>query len=212
MLAAAARGRPAHAVNLTLYHVGPASHPGLSDVNSGDAAGDAFFMLRAAGLPWLCSNSSGQKDETFDCRDVEQSGPDLLVSEYVVEADARFSGYAECNTDNGTAYYCECRDRSGGGGFGPDRRRLQHHHHTDVPCNATVGRIAVMNESSFASQAPDPSQPHSFLNSPYRFWYYNLAHKLPSGTWFSTLSKGECVSRAVIAGDLWAALFRESQQ
>eukprot|EP01052_Picozoa_sp_SAG31_P020538 SAG31_NODE_1548_length_7914_cov_5.353423_10_plen_82_part_00 len=51
---AALPGRPSNPVNLTLYHVGPANYPGLSDMNSGDAAGDAFFMLRAAGLPYLC--------------------------------------------------------------------------------------------------------------------------------------------------------------
>ncbi len=184
--AAAGRVVPEHAVNLTMYHVGPSTHRGLANVNSGDAAGDAFFMLRAAGLPWLCSNSSGLKDETFDCRDVEQSGGDLLVSEFVIEADSRFSGYAECNTENGTGYFCDCRQRSGGGGFSADGsgggggggggggttrgRQLQHHHHSSVPCNATVGRISVLEESSFANQPPDPSQPSSWMNSPYRFW------------------------------------------
>ena len=167
--AQAAPGRPTDGVNVTLYHVGPAAYSGLADMNSGDAAGDAFFMLRAAGLPYLCSNASGQRDRTFDCRDVEQDGSDLVVSEYVVEATRVFSGYAECNVNasaNGT-YDCECRDRSAGGG---GRRQLQHRHHSDVPCNGTVGKILVLNESEFASQAPSSAGQPSFMNSPYRFW------------------------------------------
>jgi hypothetical protein len=206
--------RPSHAmINLTLFHVGPSDYHGLTDMNSGDVAGDAFFMLRAAGLPYLCSNSSGMSDRTFDCHDVEQHGADLVVSQYQIEADSRFSGYAECNvnaTANGT-YDCECRDRSGDDaalGLPRHRRKLQHHHHRDVPCNATVGRILVLNESSFASVPPTPSGPPSFLNSPYRFWYYNLAQKLPTGTWYSTLGKGECGNPASHGTCAWRILRR----
>eukprot|EP01052_Picozoa_sp_SAG31_P020539 SAG31_NODE_1548_length_7914_cov_5.353423_11_plen_160_part_00 len=126
----------------------------------------------------LCSNSSGQRDGTFDCHDIEQDGANLVVSEYVVEADRRFSGYAECNVNASErgVYDCECRDRSGGAG----RRQLQshHRHHPSVPCNATVGRILVLNESGLASHAPGPN---SFMQSPYAFWYYNLAQKLVTG-------------------------------
>ena len=76
---------PQYAVNLTLYHVNEANYSGLANMNSGDVSGDASFMLRAAGLPWLCSNTSGQRDDTYDCQDIEQSASDLVVSKVIVE-------------------------------------------------------------------------------------------------------------------------------
>ena len=36
-------------------------------------------MLRAAGLPYLCSPESGVAKYTYDCSDVEQTADDLVV-------------------------------------------------------------------------------------------------------------------------------------
>ena len=50
---------------------------------SGDPLGDADFMLRAAGLPYLCSEASGQANYTYDCSDTEQTADNLVVSQTV---------------------------------------------------------------------------------------------------------------------------------
>ena len=178
VLAVGALGlRPHNAINVTMYHEGLSNTTGLSSMNSGDAAGDADFMLRAAGLPYLCSNASGEADRTFDCSDAEQTGDDLVVSQFTIEMTDQWSEYAECNIDNGT-YSCECRNHSSAA-----------HYHSYVPCSNPVGKIAVVNESGYASRLPDPRDP--WENSTYRYYFYNAAQKL-GGLWYSTLEAGNC--------------------
>ena len=65
-------------------------------MNTGDANGDADFMLRAAGLPWLCSEKSGLANVTYDCQDGEQTAGDLVVTKVLVEASSRWAEYSEC--------------------------------------------------------------------------------------------------------------------
>jgi len=128
-------------VNLTVYHVGPDNYTGIADMNSGDAAGDAFFMLRGVGLPWFCT--------PFDCQNAEEFGHRLVVTEFVVEARHGFSTFAECDIggddnsgSNPWAYSCSCRDRS---------RGKDYSHWPKVPCNTTVGRIRVLDEDTMVS-------------------------------------------------------------
>jgi hypothetical protein len=84
--------RPLNPVNLTVYHVAEANYSSnISNMNTGDPNGDAEFMIRAAGLAYLCGPDSGEANYTFDCSDVEQSGTDLVVSKVIVEADQDFS-------------------------------------------------------------------------------------------------------------------------
>lgn len=174
--------RPPHAVNITVYHVGQKKYMNdLANMNSGDARGDADFMLRAAGLPYLCSPESGVAKYTYDCDDVEQTADDLVISKTIIEADSRWSEYAECNVDSHTGkYLCECRDHH------------SHHFHRPRPCNNTVGRIAVVNESGWAHEYPDPRDP---FTTAYRYFFYNAAQKF-GGIWYSTLGQGECGSVA----------------
>jgi hypothetical protein len=178
-----------------MYHVGPANFSDISDTNSGDAAGDADFMIRAAGLGYLCSTSQ----YVFDCADAEQTEDDLVVSKVVVEADSRYSEYAECNIANGT-YSCECRDEH----FPPIDQRIAKpppHHHPTVPCNATIGKILVVNESGYAHDKPS-YDPHFGAPSAYRYYFYNSAQKL-GGLWYSALSNGECGNPAAGGNCTW---------
>ena len=83
--------------------------------------------------------------------------PFIQVSKTIIEADSRWSEYAECNVNSSTAKYtCECRLP-----LPPNATHHHHHHHPTVPCNNTVGRIAVVDESGFAHEIPDPSDPYS---------------------------------------------------
>lgn len=97
-----------------------------------------------------------------------------------VAGPSDWSEYAECNIENGT-YSCECRNNTA-----PSQH---HHHHTDVPCLNPVGRINVTDESGFARELPDTSNPYE--NTSYRFYFYNAAQKL-GGIWYSTLGAGNC--------------------
>jgi hypothetical protein len=177
LTACASALRPLNPINVTMWHVGLANTTGLTNMDSGDALGDADFMLRAAGLQYLCSDASGERNYTYDCDDAEQTGDDLVVSQFIVEMSNEWSEYAECNVANGT-YSCICENRTGTG-----------HHHSRVPCTNPVGKIRVVNESGFASRLPDPSDPYE--RTAYRYYFYNAAQKL-GGLWYSTLEEGNC--------------------
>lgn len=143
-------------------------------------------MIRAAGLPFLCSNLSGEANITYDCGDVEQTGDDLVVSQVVIEASSAFGEYAECNVNQSTgAYYCECENRTA--------PRPPHHYPALVPCPNNVGKIMVVNESGWAHEVPNSTDPLAPIweRSAYRYYFYNAAQKL-GGTWYSTLRQGDC--------------------
>ena len=147
LLSIATALRPRNPINVTVYHVGLPNTTGISNMNSGDARGDAEFMVRAAGLGYLCSNASGEASATYDCSDAEQAGDHLVVTQFVIETERIFSEYAECNIANG-AYSCECRNNSASGYPVPS-----------IPCSNPVGRIDVVNESSWGNQIPNMNNP-----------------------------------------------------
>jgi len=177
LLSIATALRPRNPINVTVYHVGLPNTTGISNMNSGDARGDAEFMVRAAGLGYLCSNASGEASATYDCSDAEQAGDHLVVTQFVIETERIFSEYAECNIANG-AYSCECRNNSASGYPVPS-----------IPCSNPVGRIDVVNESSWGNQIPNMNNP--WERSSYRYYFYNAAQKL-GGVWYSTLESGRC--------------------
>jgi hypothetical protein len=170
--------RPKNPINVTLYHVAAANDTSIADNNLGDAHGDAEFMLRAAGLSYLCSTASGEANFTYDCEDAEQTGSGLVVTKLTVEVEDDFSEYAECNIADGV-YSCDCRGSS-----------YNHYHPVYVPCSDRVGRIPVVNESGWAHEKPDGTGP-PFMNSAYRYYFFNTAQLL-QGMWYSTLSNGQC--------------------
>ena len=218
LLSIATALRPRNPINITVYHVGLPNTTGISNMNSGDARGDAEFMVRAAGLGYLCSNASGEASATYDCSDAEQAGDHLVVTQFVIEAERIFSEYAECNIADG-AYSCGCRNNSAPGYPVPS-----------IPCSNPVGHIDVVNESSWGNQIPNMNNPwersrwgcvlavcvwlyalalcfgsvrsHLYRYcvfrlsdtrcvGSYRYYFYNAAQKL-GGVWYSTLESGRC--------------------
>jgi hypothetical protein len=176
--------RPLNPINLTLFHVNEANYTTIDNKNTGDAAGDAEFMIRAAGLAYLCGPDSGEAEYTYDCGDVEQTGSNLVVSKIMVQVSNNFSEYAECNVNDTThEYECVCEDRSS----------TSHHWHRQVPCNNTVGAIAVVNESGWAHELPNASSKEPWETSAYRYYFFNSAQKF-GGNWFSTLATGDCTT------------------
>lgn len=108
--AVAALAAPATAgvVNLTLYRVTPRNYTGLDNLNTGDAAGDAYFGLYALNTPLLCKPGKGAFGITCKSKGITHIPGFNVYSEYIVEADDRFGPYAECNPDpeNGEKYAC----------------------------------------------------------------------------------------------------------
>jgi hypothetical protein len=91
----------AAAETLTTYRITPLNYTGLTDMDSGDAAGDAFFGLFELVFPILCRD-----DPTFlDCRDVPILDiPGFNVyTQFTLETDEHRGPYALCNPneDNG---------------------------------------------------------------------------------------------------------------
>eukprot|EP00662_Eupelagonemidae_sp_cell21_P055925 gene55925-63768_t len=138
----AAQVDPAYAVNVTLYHEYQPRYARLAlrDQDSGDLAGDAYFVLRSFLLPVECA--SGSPAARSDCDNPEQNNTATnVVSQMRVVADSRWGPYGECNVAGGV-YSCVCRDG-----------RARPH-----PCNASVGRtdVAARRPGDVPPTARDP--------------------------------------------------------
>jgi len=137
---AAPRIDPAHARNITVYHVNPSAAGAIPvNMDTGDALGDLFFdLFEVIIYPLACPSGQASGGR---CQNPEASG-DLNVNKLTLEVDSRFSGYAMCNicvnsTDgrghhcpSGT-YFCYCST-----GAYPGRA---------VPCNRTVGQKNIVD-------------------------------------------------------------------
>jgi hypothetical protein len=87
---------PAHAANITIYHVNRAQD-GVPPINmdTGDAAGDLYFDLRSVDIPMECAHPS--KKDAKDCVNPEVVAEDLVITELKIEVDTRWGPYAQCN-------------------------------------------------------------------------------------------------------------------
>ena len=99
---------PKYAANLTLYHEGPPelAKLGLVNQDTGDALGDAYFVLRGLMLPVECKSKSSFAH--FDCDNPEQNSTKNIISQHIVTVDSRFGTYGSCNADSSGAYQCYC--------------------------------------------------------------------------------------------------------
>merc|ERR1711957_653497 len=90
---------PAHAQNITVFHVNPHQF-GAAPINmdTGDAGGDMFFdLFQVISQPLLCANKThhhGHHGHT--CTNQEAIAPNLMVNKVTLEVDSRYSGYAKC--------------------------------------------------------------------------------------------------------------------
>lgn len=173
-LVLAGKPTPQNAVNLTLFHVNPATYSAEPvNMDTADAQGDIFFDLRSVVLPLECAEDPTQ----HDCTNAEVVSPNLVITQIIVEADQRFSDYARCNVCvNGTdghghnnctdgAYVCGCGER------------------TSEPCKPGVGMENLTER--YASRACRAGQ------KPWECWRDGVAKKT-GGTWYSTLDLGHC--------------------
>lgn len=93
--------------NLTVYRITPKNYTGITNMDTGDAAGDTFFGLYELTFPMLCSNPRFQR--SIGCiNEPILSIPGFNVyKKFIVEADARFGEYAQCNPNPDTGqFFC----------------------------------------------------------------------------------------------------------
>eukprot|EP00040_Diaphanoeca_grandis_P002667 m.22384 g.22384 ORF g.22384 m.22384 type:complete len:380 (-) comp13802_c0_seq1:201-1340(-) len=99
------------AKNITVYHVNQDNYSATPfNMNTADLHGDMYFDMRSRGLALECgiwyNHSFWSK---LDCSDAEvDANPrSLAVSKIVLEVDARYAGYQDCNVAAGD-YTCDC--------------------------------------------------------------------------------------------------------
>jgi len=188
LVAGAAATMPTNPSNITVYHVNQANYSGITNMNTADGAGDAFFDFRFLLEQQKCANKTAH---TFpgECTNPEMIAHDLVITKVVVAiADSRYSDYGECNVCiNGTVpmtnppracvdgtYHCRCGD------WGSTN---------DVCSNPAVGKQnvkAMMN--GFARHMLPGSGPPMH-------WMVNLVERV-GGEWYSSLDIGECDNKA----------------
>eukprot|EP00041_Stephanoeca_diplocostata_P011875 m.197026 g.197026 ORF g.197026 m.197026 type:complete len:311 (-) comp18707_c0_seq3:271-1203(-) len=175
---------PPNAVELDVYHVNPANYTGISNMNSGDAAGDAFFDLRSPALYYMCvlNRTNAKNYPPGFCDNPEVVAEDLAITQVSLAVDPQFAQYSACNVCidghvpftnpplpcvDGT-YHCVCG--------------ASH----NEPCSPLVGNVDV--RASIQSAA---GRMHLDQAGPADHWYVNLAVRT-GGQWYSTVGEGNC--------------------
>ena len=85
-------------VNKTVYRITPRNYTGIANLDTGDAAGDAFFGLYEKGAPAECKGSNADKSNLLCSNEPILQIPGF--NEYIqvqVQWDDRYGDYAECN-------------------------------------------------------------------------------------------------------------------
>jgi len=170
---------PAHAVNITVYHVNPLRYgPKPINMDTGDEAGDMFFDFHnVLIMPLQCPNGAASG---HGCANPEALAPDLMVNKVILEVDSRYSGYARCNIGiNGSASGVPCADDTYCCACQGEGRKV-------VPCNTTLGL-----ENIHATHSLECSS-HS---DPWECYRSNAGKKFTTespGVWYSSLMDGYC--------------------
>jgi hypothetical protein len=86
------------------------NYTGVTNLDTGDAGGDAFFGLYELATPILCSGKNAMAGVTCTNVPILQIPGFNVYTENVVEVDTRFGDYSECNPTNVTpsATYFSC--------------------------------------------------------------------------------------------------------
>ena len=95
--------------NFTVYRITPRNYTGLTNLDSGDAAGDAFFGLYELSAPVLCTTHSEMSSILCTNHPLLQIGGFNVYNRFTIEADDRFGEYLECNPSKTPPHDFECR-------------------------------------------------------------------------------------------------------
>ena len=107
--------------NITVYRLTPSNYTGLSNLDSGDLAGDLGFGLWELLMPMMC-----REDPTSEVgcqrgtgRFIDAPGEKLTYVKLTVEMNTLFTSYSPCNPDPTTGVFkCDPHMPGGPGGNG----------------------------------------------------------------------------------------------
>ena len=114
----------ANSTTLQVYRVTPIGVPGLTNMDTADAAGDVYFGLFQLALPLLCAQPGMATNMGWCTNRKWLSGGEhvMVYRKFELEARLPLGIYARCNpnVDNGTFSCCSSREpRCGSPGFTP---------------------------------------------------------------------------------------------
>lgn len=99
-----------------MYRITPRNYTGLDNLDTGDAAGDAYFGLYELSTALLCKPGEGAFGVACTNKGILQIPGFNVYTEFVVEADSRMGPYAECNPDPNTGIFACAHWHFGSGG------------------------------------------------------------------------------------------------
>eukprot|EP00656_Telonema_subtile_P048366 TRINITY_DN5749_c0_g1_i1.p1 TRINITY_DN5749_c0_g1~~TRINITY_DN5749_c0_g1_i1.p1 ORF type:complete len:267 (-),score=47.51 TRINITY_DN5749_c0_g1_i1:157-957(-) len=132
--------------NITIYRLTPINYTGVTNMDTGDAAGDVMFGLNQLLLPQLCP----QEPSFVWCANrqyLSGGGASMVYTEFVVEADIRFGEYNKCNPDPATGVFaCDTY----GGNAGVPRQCAAGFEYEHEDC---LEGVLLSNQSFLSAQA-----------------------------------------------------------
>merc|ERR1712054_734842 len=82
------------ALNMTVYRITPRNYTGLTNLDTGDAAGDAFFGLYEKSAPVVCRNKDASHNLLCQNQPILQIPGFNVYTATIIEVDTRFGDYA----------------------------------------------------------------------------------------------------------------------
>lgn len=217
----------ASTVNLTLYRITPRNYTGIADLDTGDAAGDAFFGLSGKSAPVLCRDGSNPSSALCGNSPILQIPGFNVYTATQVEADTRMGLYAQCQPQVAPPHVFACYVFAPRVPPGSPPVRQCWYNFTGRPewktefadvckmsdcgCAAvyslSVGREypswQTRNRSIPGGFEPRPKPPAGLDLEQYVAWAAGQLGGIMNGTWYSTRKAGQCKAGQEIGQDCW---------
>jgi len=188
----------------TAYRITPRNYSGLTNVNSGDAAGDVFFGLYEFALPIICA----EQPSLINCENIPiLSIPGFnIYTKSLVEADPRFSTYKGCNPDaDSGVFHCEILGNHSACWYDSPQGES-----FSGLCDASSCRCDAFDAEAVGKDVCNMCSPNASWHPDTPIWRQveALGQKL-NGTWYSTQAEGECAPGGSVGSTCW---WREVRQ
>ena len=197
--------------NLTVYRVTPHNYSGLTNMNSGDAAGDAYFALYELTFPLYCQQMPG--DSSCTSTGILNIPNFNVYTQSVVEVDARMGLYSGCTPNADTGVF-ECDTYASPydcwyNATGPSQER----HSSFVEmfegapgCTRDAAGCrckAWLQQSIGFYPCPECDRRATWhKQTPLWLQLETMASTL-NGSWYSTRAEGECAPGQRVGVDCW---------
>ena len=182
--------------NLTVYRITPRNYTGLTNMDSGDAAGDVYFGLYEFALPVICAD----QPNLINCENIPiLSIPGFNVyTKTVISIDPRYTIYKGCNPDANTGLFsCKAFDE-----------RCWYEADVDGAfsnvCDPDVCRCRAFDTMAVGKDTCNMCETNATWHHDTPMWRQveALGQKL-NGSWYSTQAEGECKPGETVGVDCW---------